>query len=144
MLKVVEAARVTSGPLAGDKSLGYNGAFIVPNPSAYARQRVLIIIASDGGGWEHVSVHVMDSETNTQSTPTWDEMCHIKNLFWSDDECVIQYHPPAANYVNNHPYTLHLWKPVGIEIPQPPSIMVGNKDMTPEDFLRRKPSRRRH
>ena len=24
-----------------------------------------------------------------------------------------------------HPYCLHMWKPIGVEIPTPPSILVG-------------------
>lgn len=36
-----------------------------------------------------------------------------------------QYHPPKSAYVNNHPNCLHLWRPIGIEMPRPPSIMVG-------------------
>lgn len=75
--------------------------------------------------WEHVSARARDYKG--ERTPTWDEMCWIKNLFWDDEECVIQYHPPKSDYVNNHPNVLHLWKPVGIEIPRPPSIAVGIK-----------------
>jgi hypothetical protein len=84
-------------------------------------------IASDGHGWEHVSVHV--KENGFSETPTWDEMCEIKALFWDDEDCVIQYHPPKSDYVNNHPNVLHMWRPVGVEIQRPPSIMVGIKKM---------------
>jgi len=31
------------------------------------------------------------------------------------------------DYVNNHNYCLHIWKPINQEIPTPPSIMVGLK-----------------
>ena len=100
---------------AGDER---NGCFIVP----LKHQQKLRIIASDGFGWEHVSVSRRDR------CPTWDEMCQIKALFWDDDDCVIQYHPPRSEYVNNHPYCLHLWRPIGVSLPMPPSIMVGFKD----------------
>lgn len=33
--------------------------------------------------------------------------------------------PFAADYVNNHPHCLHIWKPTETEIPTPPSILVG-------------------
>lgn len=100
---------------AGDE---HNGCFIVP----LKHQQKLRIIASDGFGWEHVSVSRRDR------CPTWDEMCQIKALFWDEDDCVIQYHPPRSEYVNNHPNCLHLWRPIGVLLPMPPSIMVGFKD----------------
>ena len=56
------------------------------------------------------------------------EMCQIKALFWDEDDCVIQYHPQSSEHVNNHPNCLHLWRPIGVSLPMPPSIMVGLKD----------------
>lgn len=91
-----------------------NGVFAIPTGSEN-----LIVIASDGMGWEHVSVSLRDR------TPTWDEMCYVKLLFWGDEDCVIQYHPPKSEYINNHPYCLHLWRPVGLSFPAPPTILVG-------------------
>lgn len=79
------------------------------------------IISSAGDGWEHVSVSLENR------APSWAEMCWVKDLFWSPDECVIQYHPPEADYVNHHPYCLHLWKPIGVELPRPPTDFVGPK-----------------
>lgn len=69
--------------------------------------------------WEHVSVSLPNR------CPTWAEMCAIKDLFWDESDCVVQYHPPKRDWVNNHPYCLHLWRPVGQEIQRPPSLMVG-------------------
>lgn len=77
-----------------------------------------MVIASWGMGWEHVSV------SRSNRTPTWEEMCRIKDLFWGSEECVVQYHPPKADYRNLHKYCLHLWKPIGVEIPRPAAIMV--------------------
>jgi hypothetical protein len=81
----------------------------------------LHVVVSWGDGWEHVSVSLH------HRCPTWDEMVFVKSLFWSDDECVIQYHPPKSEYVNCHPYCLHLWKPIDVAIPMPPTYMVGPK-----------------
>lgn len=85
----------------------------------------LHIISSGSGewaeGWEHVSV------STTHRTPNWPEMCFVKDLFWREDECVIQYHPPKAVYVNVHQHCLHLWKPDHVVIPIPPMILVGPK-----------------
>ena len=83
------------------------------------------VIASNGGGWEHVSV--VPGSPNRKKCPTWDEMCAIKDMFFEPEETVIQYHPPKSDYVNNHPYCLHLWRPIGQEIPRPPAIFVGLK-----------------
>jgi hypothetical protein len=78
----------------------------------------LLVIFSWGGGWDHVSV------SHKSKCCTWDEMCAIKNIFFSDDECVVQYHPPRSEYINNHPYCLHLWKPQNKVIPLPPKEFV--------------------
>lgn len=72
--------------------------------------------------WEHVSVSV---RTESPRLPAWDEMCFVKDLCWDETECVVQFHPPKARYVNYHPFVLHLWKPVGVELPQPPTLAVG-------------------
>ena len=63
------------------------------------------MIASDGAGWDHVSVSCK------RRCPTWDEMCWVKRLWFDDRETVIQYHPSSENYVNHHPFCLHLWRP---------------------------------
>lgn len=65
--------------------------------------------------WEHVSV-----SKHNGLLPTWRQMCWIKSLFWEDEECVIQYHPPKSRYVNVHPGVLHMWRPVAETIPMPP------------------------
>lgn len=81
------------------------------------------VIWSNGGGWEHVSV----SPYAKRITPSWDDMCLIKDIFFKDEECVVQYHPPKSEYVNNMQNCLHLWRPMNQEMPMPPSIMVGVK-----------------
>ena len=87
-------------------------------------QRGMTVIWSWGGGWEHVS---MDGKNRM---PTWEEMCQLKDMFFTEEECCVQYHPPKSEYVNNIPYCLHIWKPIekysGI-FPIPPSLFVGAK-----------------
>lgn len=95
-----------------------NGIFKV-----FVNGKSFYIVASNGGGWEHVSVSPCNRKR--QTCPTWDEMCAIKDLFFDEEETVVQYHPPKSDYVNMHPYCLHLWRPIGREIPRPPSIFVG-------------------
>lgn len=80
------------------------------------------IIVSFGGGWEHVSIAPFKGKM-----PSWEDMCEVKDMIWNDDECVVQYHPPKAEYVNNMPNCLHLWKPIKQTMPVPPSIFVGLK-----------------
>jgi hypothetical protein len=89
--------------------------FRIPNGSA---RNTLLVIASDGLGWEHVSV------SKKYECPTWAEMCHVKALFWGDEDCVVQYHPAQSVYISLHPYCLHLWRPVDEKIPLPPGFMV--------------------
>ena len=72
-------------------------------------------------GWEHVSV------STQYRSPTWDEMHYVKRLFWRDDEVVMQLHPTKAEYVNCHPFCLHMWRPLRATIPIPPSELVGPK-----------------
>jgi hypothetical protein len=115
-MKTPEEFRVKDGMFGSTAESGNNGYFIVP-----CRSFDLVIIASDGEGWEHVSVSLRNR------CPNWEEMCHVKSLFWDEEECVMQFHPPKSEYVNMHPYALHLWKPVGKKIETPPSILVGIK-----------------
>ena len=103
--------------------MGNNGWFLIP----LSKSVDAVCIASDGEGWEHVSVTIRDEKKKIKRTPTWAEMCKIKDIFWSEDETVIQYHPPKSEYVNNHKHCLHLWKPMGYEIPLPPTELIGIK-----------------
>ena len=80
---------------------------------------VLLSPGSEEIPWEHVSV------STTTRCPTWEEMAWVKSLFFEDEETVIQYHPPRSQYVNLHPYCLHLWRPTFTELPVPPMIAVG-------------------
>ena len=102
----LEAGRIRSGPFGSDASDGLCGAFELRAPSGAA----LRIISSGSFtdeltlGWEHVSV------STAHRVPNWQEMCWVKNLFWDEEECVVQFHPPLSKYVNIHPHTLHLWR----------------------------------
>lgn len=106
------------------KADGNNGAFIIPFESF-----TIFIIASDGLGWEHVSVSLK------HRCPNWREMCFLKGLFWDPEDCVIQYHPPESVYIDDHPYCLHLWRPTDQQFPIPDSFLIGrkNKDVRHSD-----------
>lgn len=91
-----------------------NGVFKV-----YVNGKSFFIIASNGGGWDHVSIHRYNGKI-----PTWEEMCAIKDMFFDPEEVVVQYHPKKSEYVNIHTGCLHLWRPTTKELPTPPKIFV--------------------
>jgi hypothetical protein len=121
--KKLEQFRCRRGPFASDTGDDF-GAFFIPGPCG----RDLKVIASSGDAsegvdWEHVSVS-LDGRC-----PNWPEMCFIKDLFWDEEETVMQLHPPRSQWINNHPYCLHLWMPKSEKIPMPPAIAVGKKEL---------------
>lgn len=82
--------------------------------------RPLLVIASTGEGWDHVSV------SRKNRCPNWDEMEQVKRLFFRDDEVAMQLHVPPSDHKSLHPYCLHLWRPNdGRAIPRPPNELVG-------------------
>ena len=83
--------------------------------------RVFSVVFSWGGGWEHLSVNPIKNDR----TPSWDEMCKFKEMFFRDDEACVEYHPKKEDYVNNMPHCLHIWRPIKETLPIPPSIFVG-------------------
>jgi len=112
--------------MASDSRWGAYGAFFVQGPCGEELKIVASGADADDGvsrGWEHVSV------STRRRPPNWQEMCFVKDLFWEEEECAIQFHPPRSEYVNNHPHCLHLWGRADGAIPTPPSILVGRKDM---------------
>lgn len=70
-------------------------------------------------GWEHLSVSMPNR------TPTWEQMCMMKDIFWNKNEACVEYHPPEEDYVNMHKHCLHIWRPTMQTLPTPPSILVG-------------------
>ena len=102
--------RVTIFGYMGDEACG---AFEIP----YRSYR-FTVVASASDGWEHVSVSLPNR------CPNWEEMSFFKDMFFEETECVMQLHPPKEDYINNHNYCLHLWKPIDKEIPRPPLYMV--------------------
>ena len=56
------------------------------------------------------------SPYNRKITPTWDDMCAIKDVFFEDEEAAIQLHPKKSEYVNIMSNCLHLWRPKDPEL----------------------------
>lgn len=113
-----ECFRVLSGPWKSKPGEQSHGQFFVEFES-----HTLTVLACDGSvdGWEHVSVSLRNR------CPNWREMCFIKSLFWEEEDAVIQIHPPKSQYVNNHPYCLHLWRNTRVQMELPPWTAVGVK-----------------
>jgi hypothetical protein len=111
--------RVRTGRMASQDEIGANGLFMIPFVTDYGnRVTILAVISSDQEGWDHVSVSCQ------HRTPTWEEMNFIKDLFFTEEECVLQYHPPKEDYINVHNNVLHLWRQQGVTIVLPPKEMV--------------------
>jgi hypothetical protein len=92
--RLIEKSRIKEGKLAS-KHADQHGAFSIGKVN---------IIADIDGDWEHVSVSMPDQP------PPWWLMAEIKDYFWKPEETVIQFHPPKAEYVNLHPFCLHMWR----------------------------------
>jgi hypothetical protein len=112
----LENGRLRYGPYESQPDERH-GAFRIQGPCGCE-----LVIMSSGTdskfGWEHVSVSI------NRRMPNWTEMCFVKDLFWDEEEAVMQLHPPKSTYVNHHPYCLHLWKSLEEPIPLPPSTLV--------------------
>ena len=101
---------------AGELGDRHNGCFVLAG-------RALVVVCSNGNGWEHASVSARGR------TPTWEEMEWVKRQLWAPGDTVMQLHVPSTEHINCHVHCLHLWRPTdGREIPRPPGIMVGPRD----------------
>lgn len=110
--RVRGSATIAAFGWEGDETCG---AFNVPSPIDRAP---LIVVASSGGGWDHVSV------SRQNRCPNWPEMEHIARLFFRDDETAVQFHVPPTEHINVHPNCLHWWRSQEAVFPRPPSIFV--------------------
>jgi len=87
--------------------LDVNGIYKVPSKTF--SNDTLMVIASDGLDWDHVSVSLK------HRCPTYDEMEQIRDLFFRDDETVMQLSVPRSDHRNVHRFCLHLWRPQLVE-----------------------------
>lgn len=110
-LKHLENFRVKEGPYATTYGNNECGLFLIPRKKLVFQ----IIFSIDGdrksGFDEHASVKLKTKNgRSVQRTPTWEEMCIVKDLFWDKEEEVIQIHPKKSQYVNIEEYVLNLWR----------------------------------
>lgn len=103
-------------PIAGYGDGETFGSAIIPGPCA-ADLKIIFSNGMHDHDWEHVSVSCRNRP------PNWKEMCFVKDLFWSDEDTVVQYHPRKRDYINNHDFVLHMWR-APEEFPMPPKGYV--------------------
>lgn len=106
--------------LYGDGYVGdeYNGAFVIDR---YKNGEFYLVVAASGEGWDHVSVSLhRKNGANIKKCPSFEEMMMIKEKTFEDNEIVFQIHPKEEDYINTHPFCLHLWKPCNYDINVPP------------------------
>ncbi|MDE5860853.1 MAG: hypothetical protein K2H28_01515 [Ruminococcus sp.] len=85
----------------------------------YARHRKRIFFTAKwNDNWEQVYI------SRVSNRPKWDELCETKEIFWNDDECVIQYIPSESMHKDKYNNCLYLWKSVSVEIPIPPETLI--------------------
>jgi len=79
------------------------GWFVIPSPvfPEDLDGSLMVMVAPSDAEWQHVSVSSVDG------TPTWDEMTFIKDLFWDEEDVVVQFHPKKSEYVNMAENCLH-------------------------------------
>jgi len=51
----------------------------------------------------------------------------VRELFWQDNEVVMQLSVARSEHLSFHNFCLHMWKPLGQKIPLPPSLAVAPK-----------------
>lgn len=75
--------------------------------ASYRSDHGLYVIISgieiDHKRWIHVSV------SRKSRLPSWDDLKIVKNLFIGLDKKALQVLPAYKEYINLHPYCLHLW-----------------------------------
>lgn len=88
-------------------------------------------------GWEHV----LYGHDEIERLPEWPEMVELKEMFWENNDIVIQVHPRRQDYVNDVPNVLHLWKKTGYTpdltlIYRITGELLSERDRTPRSFER--------
>jgi hypothetical protein len=78
-----------------------------PLQRAYRRFGTLAVIVTDeihdGLLWRHASC------SHPDHLPSWEDLREVKDLFVGRNMKAIQVFPRQAEYVNIHPFVLHLW-----------------------------------
>ena len=116
------------GGIAGSNK----GLFSIPSvDKSFGSQRHLVAKADLDGDWRGVIVRCVKNQNGNllPKTPSWIEMCQIKQLFWTEDALVIQMMPAAT--LIGLAQDLVLWQWIGeqahdVHMPSPPAEMFAN------------------
>jgi len=96
--------------------------------SVSSPQKLYVIIScgkeSDGRKWKHVSLSFKDK------LPSYEDMKQVKDLFIGAEEEAIQVFPRRSEFVNHHPYVLHLWHCMDGRVLPDFRKEIGNKVMS--------------
>lgn len=81
--------------------------FKSPSGFGYIKYGDLKVIISgteyDGEWWLHLSA------SRTRSIPSHEDLKEVKDLFIGRENLAVQVFPPKSEFINLHPYVLHLW-----------------------------------
>lgn len=84
------------------------GGLQFPDGTCFQKGALLAIVTEDETGRFHLSVSL------THRLPTYDELKDARYALVPHDKWMVQVFPPPSEFINIHPYVLHLW-----ELPQP-------------------------
>lgn len=111
----------------------YNGTFIIDK---HKNGEFYFVIVSNGLGWEHVSVTLHKKNgASIKRCPSFEEMQMVKEKIFTEEEAVFQLHPREEDYVNTHPYCLHLWKPNNCSMIVPPLYSVNDDELVENAYF---------
>ena len=83
-----------------------------PGGGAFRRGSIQVLFSvlryEDGRTWVHASA-CGRTGANSWFLPSWEEMKRVKHDFIGEDAWAYQVFPSAKDYVNEHPYVLHLY-----------------------------------
>lgn len=104
----------------------------------------LLNVSADGGAWirhdglkviataateEDFVVWIHVSCSRKSRLPSWVDLTAVKHLFIGDDRRAIQVLPEKANWINIHPYCLHLFAPMYPGLDPIPDFTRGGKSI---------------
>ena len=138
MFKVPEHYRVKTGKYASTEAEGNNGMFVIPTNS----KKYIYALAKEINGYEILSIHVSDHLKAIKGqplvvTPSHDILKQMRDLFWGQEDRVVQIHfplPERANFYNSN--VIVLYRPKERSLPAPPAALFfkGGKETEENDY----------
>lgn len=134
MFKFPENDRITRNhPLATRPNSGEDGMFIFDGPCGAE----LVCLAASGknweanglpgAAWEHVSVVCRRANRPANQL----EVQAVIDRFWTPEDMVMQFHWPLAEGQHLDPLVVHLWAPIGFDVPCPPAPSLKERRTDP-------------